>query len=371
MSKVVLTPSILIFQMRPHRAGAQVALSRLFSNEEFKSLKPFVVMRSDGWLADECRENGISYLTRRFPRSRSWSGRLWGVRRFINGILSELKSRQLQPVLVIANDYTEAILANVAARQARAPKIAFIRTAEVSDQSLSKYGCGSFDLLLPIGSDLRRRVSKLFPDVQTEQLDEGLEQKDFYPAKRKAPSFPKRILVVGSEDPLKGWRDMTAAIDLLERDQNFPALEYDFTGQVPDPAKYDIRAYAVRRSKLNFIGRQANFSEFVRNYDLVIHPSEMESFGLAMFEIAAAGVPILCSTAGEIKRAGKAPEWLYRASDPEDLAAHIRFLHDNWDEVKLDVEASQRTVRQSFMVQDIVSKVIPRFVALIDKTVSD
>lgn len=360
-------PAVVIIQMRSHRAGAQVALSRLFASAAFRNLNPFLVTRDDGWLVTQCVENGVAYFSKTFPKSRSWKGRLWGVRNFANSVLRELTRRNLRPALVIANDYTEAIIATAIADRAGVPKISFIRTVEATNRSLRKYGLADYNLLLPIGSDLGARVSALFPHVDVKQFDEAVEPRDFYPEKQKAASFPRKILVVGSEDPLKGWRDMTKAIDILERDLAFPPLEYDFTGQIPDPAKYDIRANVPRRSKLNFIGRQSNFSEFVRQYDLVIHPSERESFGLAMFEIAAAGVPMLCSTAGEIRRAGKAPEWLHEPGNAEDLARRIRFLHDHWSEVSLDVVQSQKKVRESFLSDDIVASAVAQFTALINK----
>lgn len=358
-------PAVIVLQMRAHRAGSQVALSRLFRNPDFRALNPLVVMRGEGWLSEQCRENGIAYFTTEFPTSRSWYGRFWGVRSFAKKVLREVERRGLKPALAVANDHYEAMLTKEIAEQASVPCVSFVRAADASDRDLSKYRIGEFDLLYPIGHEFSTKVARWFPRVEVKQLDEGMDHKDFFPPKVKAMVFPRKILVVGSEHPMKAWADITGAIDLLERDPEWPAFEYDFTGDIPDPAKNDIRAHAPRRSKLNFIGRQENFAQFVRGYDLVLHPSHLESFGMAVFEILAAGVPLLCSRTGEIERIRSAREWLHQPKNVEELASRLRFLHDNWDKVTLDVQEVQEKMRKNFMADAIVAANVSDFKALI------
>lgn len=360
-------PAVIVLQMRAHRAGSQVALTRLFKHAAFRALNPLVVTRGEGWLSEQCLANGVSLLTTSFPTSRSLAGRLWGVRSFAKRVLSEMEQRGLKPVLVVANDHYEAMLAKEIAERAGIRSISFVRAADATNQDLAKYRIGEFDLLYPIGREFSAKVARWFPNVRVKQLDEGMEEKDFHPSKEKAKAFPRKILVVGSEHPMKGWADMTAAIDLLERDPAWPVLEYDFTGSIPEPAKNDVRAHARRRSKLNFIGRQENFAQFVRGYDLVLHPSHLESFGMAVFEILAAGVPLLCSRTGEIERVRSASEWLHRPKDVEELASRLRFLHDHWDQVVLDTQEVQQKIRKDFMADAIADANVEDFKALISQ----
>ena len=358
-------PALVVIQMRSHRAGSQVALTRLFANQGFRDLNPIVVMRGEGWLSEQCKLNNVAYFTMPFPTSRSLGGRLWGVRRFASKVLDELSRRSLRPVLAVANDHYEAILTRTVADTANIPCVSFVRAADASAHDLSKYRCGEFDLLYPIGREFSAKVASWFPKVRVKQLDEGMEEKDFHPPKAKAAKFPHKILVVGSEHPMKGWADMTAAIDVLDSDPAFPALEYDFTGKIPDPASNDIHASVPRRSKLNFIGRRENFARFVREYDLALHPSHLESFGMAVFEMLAAGVPLLCSTAGEVERVRHRQEWLHRPHDVEELASRIRFLHDHWDEVTLDTAEVQSEIRKHFMADSVAAMNVADFRSLI------
>jgi glycosyltransferase involved in cell wall biosynthesis len=165
-----------------------------------------------------------------------------------------------------------------------------------------KYGCHRCDRIFAAGDIVFDRLKSWFPRNQAKLLYDGLNESEFLPPKPKAPSFPTRWLVVGSEKHEKGWQDLAAAVDLLEQDPAFPALELEFTGRAPDTPLTDMRLSTPRRSQFHFIGRQANFRQFIRGYDLVVHPSREETFGLAMVETLAAGVPMISSRAGVVEK---------------------------------------------------------------------
>jgi glycosyltransferase involved in cell wall biosynthesis len=58
------------------------------------------------------------------------------------------------------------------------------------------------------------------------------------------------------------------------------------------------------RSQFAFLGRVNGLSELVRGYDFAVHPSRMESFGLAPIEALLAGTPTLVSLTGEAGELG-------------------------------------------------------------------
>jgi glycosyltransferase involved in cell wall biosynthesis len=117
-----------------------------------------------------------------------------------------------------------------------------------------------------------------------------------------------------------------------------------------------MRLPAPRRSRLHFIGRVERFQELVRSYDLVIHPSREESFGLAMVEILAAGVPLLSSRAGVIEQIQENPALLFAPQNPRDQAEKIRHLWRHWAEVDFGLEACQRSIRRRFLTETIADR---------------
>lgn len=356
-------PAVIILQMRTHKAGAQASLARLFSFPAFRDLNPLIVTQRQGWLSERCKENGVLNLAIPFPKSRSLQGRWIGNRKFARAVLNEVGARGFSPRLVVANDHIEALLAWQIARLARIPKVSFVRTAEMTVRDLIKYKCNTFDFLYPVGRGLSALVRKEIPGVRFREFSESVAEDDFHPEMRKSEEFPSHILVAGSEDPMKGWPDIIAAVDLLEEDSEFPALEYDFTGGTPDWFGKNHLS-ASRRAKLNFIGRQENFSAYVRRYGLAVHPSRMESFGLAPFEILAAGVPLLSSKAGEIDRIRSRPEWLFEPGNVQDLADKFRFLRAHWRTVTTDVAEAQQNIRRRFIFDASARLLVSDFQAL-------
>ncbi len=145
----------------------------------------------------------------------------------------------------------------------------------------------------------------------------------------------------------------------------FPELTFEFTGKAPDPRLNDMRLSKSRKSKFVFIGRTENFTNLVRQYDLVIHPSREESFGIAPMEILAAGVPLLCSRVGAIAKIRNAAEWMFEPRNPNDLALKLAFLHDNWTKIVPDTANCQMQIRRQFMMNGIIDGIVHSFETLI------
>jgi len=149
---------------------------------------------------------------------------------------------------------------------------------------------------------------------------------------------------------------LAAAVDLLEQDPAFPALELEFTGRAPDTPLTDMRLSTPRRSQFHFIGRQANFRQFIRGYDLVVHPSREETFGLAMVETLAAGVPMISSRAGVVEKIQKNPELLFNPMDPKDQARSYRHLWQQWETIDFRLAACQKQIRHLFLLDPIAAE---------------
>jgi glycosyltransferase involved in cell wall biosynthesis len=363
-----LSQSVTLFlQRRSGKAGAQVALARLITNPAMRALNPVLVTMQKGWLTEQCTKAEIPYLIRAFPKSRSWKGRLFANRAFGLDMLHAVRGRGWNPTLVQGNDHLEGLLAQEVMRCAQIAGVIFLRSSEMTKRDFFKYRCDRFDLIYAVGEELATKAKEWSPNAEIHLLDDGVEESEFYPPKAKTVKFPMRVLVVGSESQYKGWADLAEAVDKLEQDQKFPELTFEFTGKAPDPRLNDMHLSKSRKSKFIFIGRAENFADLVRQYDLVIHPSREESFGIAPMEILAAGVPLLCSRVGAIAKIRNATEWLFAPRNPNDLAFKLAFLHDNWTKIVPDTANCQTQIRRQFMMNGIIDGVVHTLQILISR----
>jgi len=330
-----------------------------------RALNPVLVTMQKGWLTEQCVKAGIPYLIRAFPKSRSWKARLYANRVFGHDILQAARDRGWKPILVQSNDHLEGLLAQKIMRCGQIPGIIFLRSSETTRRDFFKYDCDRFNLIYAVGQELTAKAREWAPHSNIRTLDDGIDESDFYPPKDKAERFPTRILIAGSQSHDKGWADLATAIDLLEEDKSFPSLILDFTGTAPDPHLNDMRLSRQRRTKFNFIGRNEKFAELVRQYDLVIHPSREESFGIAPIEILAAGVPLLCSRTGAISKIRRANEWLFEPWNASELALRLRFLHDHWTTITVDIVESQRQIRSQFLMSRLVDDIVRGFQSIV------
>lgn len=341
-------PALLLVQQRSHKTGAQVALAHLMGHPALRDITRVLLTSDHGWLTEEVdRRPDTHTFVMQFPSSRSLPSRLIGLRLFAAQILRELNSQSLAPKVVIANDHLEALIADEMARQARCRSVVILRSSGMTKRDFFKYRCDRFDSIAAAGDDLAKKASAWAPPGRSiVAFHDGVGQDQLCDVKDKPPQFPTRILVVGSAAQSKGWQDLAAAIHILERNAEFPTLALDFTGSAEDGAEAAIGFDRHRRAQFRFIGWHTDFLGLARKYDLVISPSRRESVGLAMLETVAAGVALLASEVGIIGKLGKSAEWLYKPSDPKDLASKIENLWRNWHSIESDTAVTQERLRR-------------------------
>jgi glycosyltransferase involved in cell wall biosynthesis len=324
---------IVFIQKRPNRGGAQVALSRLLSAPEMRDLSPLVIMGSPGWLSDECRRLGIKTLVTSVPSVRSLAARLWGIRSFVENTLGRLAEA---PLAIIANNHQEAILAAALARRLRTRSAVILRDSYLTINRLQKYGWDEPDHALAVGAYLERLATNANASVPVTHLYDSVT--DFIEPKKKPDSFPKAALVVGSPAEQKGWRAWIAAVENAIRiEPDLENVRFDFTGEAPD---------SVTPSKrFRFGCRDENFGGLVRGYDLIVNPSQSESFGLAGAEALAFGVPLLTTSVGVLGSEIKIAPQMIMGGSSEKMSESLCSLYRGWRDIDPMVAESQKSIR--------------------------
>lgn len=352
--------SVVFLQKRAHKAGAQTCLARLLAHPGLRDRQPVLVCSETGWLTRECERLGVTCLVENFPSARSLTGRLMGNAAFARRVAARLREGGLKPDLVHANDYLEGPLALPLAKALNVPSAVFLRAGGMASQDFRKYGCGSFDLLIAVGDELRDRAAG-WTSKPVLRIYDGIAASEFQAPKPKSDSFPREVLVIGSPLAAKGWADVTAAVAEVP-ELNAPGrLALYFTGDPPDPARNDLGLDRIPGVSFRFLGRVEGFADLVRQYDLVINPSRTESFGMAAIEVIAAGVPLLSSRVGVIGQVVTPDQWLFAPGSVGELADRLRSLERHWSTVSFDGLLAQSLVRQRFLIDTSVADLLEAY----------
>lgn len=342
-------PAVLFLQKRSHRAGAQTSLARLLRSRALAHIRPAALLGTTGWLADKLSSHDILHVVIPFPSPRALRSRMFGLEGFGRGVRKQLSSRGLHPAAVFANDHQECPLAQAIARAfGNLPVVGLLRSVGMSERDFRKYDCADCQTLLCVGETLQERVS-LWSRQEPLLFEEGFGDDEFHPPRELPREFPTRLLVIGTEDPGKGFPDFIQALDWIEsRHPEFPSLCCDFTGSPPEGIRTLLAR--TRRARFRFLGRLEDLDHRLRDYPLAVHPSRAETFGLAPIEAVLAGTPTLASATGVFGKLDFLERWRFPPQDSKALARKLVEIWKTWPNCYLNLGEIQANLRTSFHI---------------------
>jgi L-malate glycosyltransferase len=240
---------------------------------------------------------------------------------------------------------------------------------------ITRFGIEQSDGVTAISSYLRDRTRVAFGITSEIEVIRNFVNCDVYvrnPAlvdtmrgRYAAPG--ERLLVhLSNFRPVKRIRDVVEVFARVARE--VPA-RLMLIGDGPDRsvAEYLAREHNIQ-DRVHFIGKQDNVNELLPLADLMLMPSEMESFGLAALEAMACGVPTIATDVGGV------PELiddgrnglLFGVGDVDSMAvAAIALLRDE-TRLRQMSEAGRKTAQDHFCA----SRVIPLYEEYYDRVVS-
>ena len=326
-------PGLVFVQRRPGRAGAQTCLLRLTDALRAGGRAVALVVDADGWLSEAARTAGLTVEVVPFPSPRSLGGRLFFNGAWARRVAARLSARGFSPDVVVGNDHQEAPLARALARKLGRPSAVILRSSGMSAGDFAKYGCGSCDVVFAIGAALQARVAGFPGGAGVKPLVDGLSPSDFAAHRPLPAHLPECALVIGTPHPDKGWGDLVAALARLPRHSPLAALRFDFTA-TPSAAEAEALGLAgADPARFRVLERTTRFAERLADYDLVIHPSRRETFGMAALEALAAGVPVVSSDTGVLARAIGDDRFAFAPGDVDALAVVLTRLPDLWPDL--------------------------------------
>lgn len=238
---------------------------------------------------------------------------------------------------------------------------------------ITRFGIDESDGVTAISNYLREKTVQEFGVKREIQVIPNFVNCDVYtPLSEETRSKGRSQFAESGEKillHLSNFRPVKRAVDVVEIfarvEREIPA-RLILVGDGPDRSQAEWLARKMKiQDRVHFLGKQAGVSELLPLADLMLMPSELESFGLAALESMACKVPAIAT------RVGGVPELiedgvdgrLLAVGDVEGMArAAIELLSDNQR-----YEAMATAARQTAQKRYCASRIIPQYEAFYER----
>ncbi|MBB5911790.1 glycogen(starch) synthase [Nocardia transvalensis] len=157
------------------------------------------------------------------------------------------------------------------------------------------------DALITCSASMQEEVERLYgPEIApVTVIRNGIDVGAWTFRERSPRSGPPRLLYVGRLEYEKGVQDAIAALPRIRREHPGTTLTVAGVGTQFEWLRERARAHRVMRA-VNFTGRldHTELLGWLHGADAIVLPSRYEPFGIVALEAAAAGTPLVTSTAG-------------------------------------------------------------------------
>ena len=179
-----------------------------------------------------------------------------------------------------------------------------------------------------------------------------------------APNGTPMLIHISNFRPVKRVMDV---MEIYKRVNELKPSILIMVGDGPDRSKAEQFARDNQLNDVIFVGNVKNPMELLSAADVMLLPSESESFGLAALEAMASGVPVVSSNAGglpELNRHGVSG-LMSNAGDVEEMAKQVLYLIEK-EERLLKFKDQARERANAFSLE----AVLPLYENLYDKVLN-
>ena len=292
--------------------------------------------------------------------------------------VAELYSLDLLHVHYAIPHSVSALLARqmLAARGRRLPFVTTLHGTDITlvglDRSylpITRYAIQESDGVTCISSWLRDETVKHFGTSRPiEVIPNFVNCNTYEPIKDEAARAKERLRLAAPGEailmhlsnfrPVKRVVDVVKVFALVARE--LPAQLY-LVGDGPDRSEAEWLAHDLHiNDRVHFMGKQERVNELLPLADLLLMPSELESFGLVALEAMACKVPSISTRVGGVAEVidDGVTGLLYSVGDVENMAAGALSLLKDRERLEAMREAGRKTAQKRFCA----SLVVPHYV---------
>jgi N-acetyl-alpha-D-glucosaminyl L-malate synthase BshA len=242
---------------------------------------------------------------------------------------------------------------------------------------ITRFGIEESDGVTAISEHLRSRTLEAFAITKPIEVIRNFVNCDVYQAHpeliatmrpRYAAPEEKLLVHLSNFRPVKRVGDV---VEVFARIAHAMPARLMLIGDGPDrsTAEYLARKHGVQ-DRIHFLGKQDNVNELLPLADLMLMPSEMESFGLAALEAMACCVPAIAT------RVGGVPELidsgvngvLCEVGDVEGMASAAIALLDDPGSLEAMSVAARKTAQDHFCAYTIIALYERYYRTILDQT---
>jgi N-acetyl-alpha-D-glucosaminyl L-malate synthase BshA len=278
--------------------------------------------------------------------------------------MAEVMTRFELDILHVHYAIPHSISAYLAKQMLRERVVPFVTTLHGTDITLvgndrsylpiTRFGIEQSDAVTAVSEYLRRRTAQEFQiERQIDVVPNFVDCKVYGRAadrsfRKKFAADEEALLIhISNFRPVKRVEDVVGLFALVHRTERARLL---MVGDGPDRPKAEwlARTHGVTDDVI-FVGKQNDMSQFLAVSDILLLPSELESFGLVALEAMACEVPVIATRVGgipEVVRDG-IDGFLYEIGDIGSMAdGCLRILKDTRLRKDLGKAARERATRE-------------------------
>lgn len=341
--------------------GAETVFIDLLRELDPSKYHHTVVLRGEGWVADQVRGLGIEPLILNSKGSFNF--------RYVLSLCKLIRAAGID--LIHSHLLGSNVYGAMAALLCRRPLIATFH-GSVDVASGERFLAAKFGLI-NLGANAIIGVSrKLMKDLGSRSslspgkqhlIYNGVDENRF---SGESPSTLRSelglreedtlILSVGNIRPAKGYTHLVeAAARLVQKDASY---QFVVVGHEKQPLAGELRDKAKAlgvQNNLHFLGFRDDVSELMGQADVYLLPSISEGFSISTVEAMMAGVPVLATKSGgpeEILESGVSG-LLVPVADPDAIVEGIGRLRDQAFASRLR-EAARKSARERFSMRAMI-----------------
>jgi len=219
---------------------------------------------------------------------------------------------------------------------------------------ITKFSIEKSNGITSISNHLREQTAEVFGVRNEIRVIHNFVNVDIYKPCGKRSSTEKRLMHISNFRPVKRVEDCIRILELVLRET--PAHLY-MVGDGPDrPAAHGLAKRLGIDKHVTFMGKQDHVERIFPTMDVLLMPSEMESFGLAALEAMACGVPPVATSVGGVPEliTDGVDGFLEPAGDLQAQARHVVELLTSHDLHQRMSSAARKTAVDRFASSTII-----------------